>query len=190
MGRLAALIGVVLLLSGCTKEIRFAMLGAPISYGICLYCLYEICRVWRSPERTILMRPLVLAGPALVLLFSSLLYVGTMSMPLRADGVHAAFWLIVCLAFWLSLPLFMITGVLWRIWVVVSPRTSFEGSALVGAALFFTPGVLLSHKLITDSRTADHLTELMLVFSFYYGAIGGMIALAVLRVESWFRGSR
>ena len=125
-----------------------------------------------------------------VLLFSSLLYVDDMTMPLRSDGVFSAFVLVLFLAAWLALPLFLITGLLWRVWVVVSPGTSFEGSTLLGAALFFTPGVLLSHKLIADSRTAENLTELMFFFSFYYGAIGGMFMLGALRIESLLRARR
>lgn len=186
-GGLLLLSLLALLLGGClsnTQVVQIGMLGAPLSYLLAALTVHGLCGGWQWRAPQVSKRLSVLALPALGLLLLDLAYL----MPLPTKELSQELKLFVSFSGVLiplmALPLMGVLALVWRLWYALAPRSSLEGAALLGSALFFTPGVLLSHSLITDPHQASELTGLMLVFCLYGGMMGAPAVAVLLLVEA------
>lgn len=151
----------VLLLSGCVETEAWFALGmvcAPLCYAIAAAALVGLSKLWsfRPPQPT--RRLPVLVAPALVLGASALVLYSTLHPAVRTK-LHAQIadqtWLFVSIL--TSVTLVGLFGLIWRAWFAVAPESSVEGSAALGTAIFYGPGMLMGLQLAGREHTVDTL---------------------------------
>lgn len=165
---LLALLFFVGSLSGCVDGqavIRAGVFVAPFSLLTLSLALYEQSGRLRmfvaNPNR----RPWVLALPAIIMLCTNLpLLMNIVSTEKNTnqllDFVTNGFFL---LYFTMLMGLFVLTQIIWRIWLAFSPRTSYEGANFLAPVLFFGPGVLYAHGFYT--KELFPMLEYLVIYS-------------------------
>lgn len=179
-----------LLLSGCAETkawFALGMLCAPLCYLLAAGLLVALRAAWSFRTPTPSARPAVLGAPAIVLLLGSLAILATLPVDAgrKLAGLVAdqAWVLIVLLS---TTTLVGLLGLIWRLWFAVKPTSSVEGSAVLGTALFYGPGLLLSLQL---ARADEAINAVFLLFIgvCLYGAAPGLFVGLTLVLEALLR---
>lgn len=180
----------VLVLSGCgvgRAAISMGMLVSPLAYLAAVALLWWIGHTWSFRQPAPSLRLPVLAIPAGVLLLSSLLLlvlVGTDSGDIGRGHITEEGCLLILLV---TVPaLFGLIGVLFRVWLVLDPASSIEGSALLGSMLFYAPGLILSLPLGWDNHTITNAVLLSTLVCLYASGLGMLVA-PILVIEALAR---
>jgi hypothetical protein len=79
---------------------------------------------------------------------------------------------------------YVITIIIWRIWLAFSPRTSYEGANILGPMLFFGPGVLYAHGIYT--KELYQVIQWLTIYDVYAVFAFPVFAIAVV-AEAWYR---
>lgn len=187
------LLSALLFLPGCEDEVTWARLGmlySPLSYGLGLATLLSLAKRWsfRAPE--VARRPQILAAPAVVLGVAALAMLATLTAAERA-GVFRLLApnLLMLIVMLTTAPLMGVLGLIWRLWFALDPRRSVEGTAILGSALFFLPGLLVIGGMLPDRQAQGNVIA-MFVAACLFGAYIGPIVLALLGLEAWLAQRR
>jgi hypothetical protein len=167
---LLALLFFVGSLSGCVDGqavIRAGVFVAPFSLLLLSLALYEQSGRLRMFVANPYRRPWVLALPTIILFCTNLpLFINIVSVEKNTkqllDFVINGFFL---LSFTMFLGSYVLTQIIWRIWLAFSPRTSYEGANFLGPVLFFGPGVLYAHGFYTKELV--HILEYLTIYTVY-----------------------
>lgn len=178
----------LLLLSGCAETESWFALGmvcAPLCYAVAAALLVGLSKLWSfrppQPKRRlpVLLVPALILGASALVLYSTLHPVVRMKLHARiADQT----WLFVSIL--TSVTLVGLFGLIWRAWFSVAPESSVEGSAALGAAIFYGPGMLMGLQLAGREHTVDTLFVLFVGVTLWGSApslcIGSLLVLEAL----------
>ena len=170
----------VLLLSGCgvgRAAISMGMLVSPLVYLVAVAMLWWIGQTWSFRQPAPSLRLPVLAIPAGGLLVSSLVLLvllGTDAPNVGRGHITEEGCLLILIV---TIPaLFGVMGVLFRMWLVLDPPSSVEGSALLGSLLFYAPGVVLSLPLGWSDHSIANAVILSTLVCLYASGLGLLLA--------------
>lgn len=177
-------------LTGCIKKEDFVRLGiivAPVCVFLMTLLLYGIGKRYRVFAADPYLRPWIMILPTLILLFSDLLL--WFNLTTTQQNVNVLTEMLVAIgpitALLMMPGLQVLTLVIWRIWLIFSPRTSYEGASLLAPVLYFGPGVLYAHGIFAGNLFP--LLGWLVIYNFY-----SFFALPVIPIlfwfEVWYRG--
>jgi hypothetical protein len=176
-------------LAGCISEktlIRMGIFVAPISTIFLAFMLnsqaIKLPIFVANPYR----RPWVLALPTITITASNLF----LWIKITSTGQETKELLRLIGNIWPGVALLMSFGVLlisiviWRIWLVFSPRTSYEGANILGSMLFFGPGILYAHGIYT--KELHPVIEWLTIYN-VYAVFAFPVLMIAVSVEAWYR---
>lgn len=187
------LLGLLLTLSGCEDEVTWARLGmlySSLSYGLALATVLGLAGRWSFRAPDMAKRVPVLAAPAVVLVGTALWMMATVPPGPRAELMRLLSPnLALIIIMFTAAPLMGILSLIWRLWFAIAPRRSIEGTAIIGSALFFLPGLLLVGGML-PTRQAQEQVIVAFVVACLYGVYPGPIVVMLLGFESWLARRR
>lgn len=181
-------LGPLLLLAGCEDDMtwaRLGMAGAPLAYGLALAPLLGLAKSWSFRPPALQPRRGILVVPALILAVAALVMISGLPPGERTSLFRLLFskaWLVIAALTAASLA--GILALIWRLWFALAPRSSIEGAALLGSALFFLPGLLLVTGQLPNKSLQDQVIVTFVAVCLY-GMYPGPIVVFLLQGEAW-----
>lgn len=172
-----------LALAGCPSDsdiVRGCFPLAPVCYLLGLLFLRKLRAAWHERIPDTLFRPWVLLTPVVGL--ALLMLRGALATPSAFQHLFLPLAFVHVLIPLVGGGLWALTLLLWRGWFSRAPRTSFEGAALAGCALFFAPWLPVFYS--PQSRDFESLAYGILSFATFVG-LGGVTALVLAAYFLW-----
>ena len=186
---LLALLLLISSLSGCVDKeavIRLGVFTAPLSILLMSFTLYESAKRFPIFAANPYLRPWVLALPFIIAsLIGVLLWIKINST--GEDTKKLSDWILgggLLVSMLMFVGLETLTHVIWRIWLVFSPRTSYEGANILGPVLFFGPGILYAHGFY--KKELYPVLEWLIIYNAYSFFIFPVV-MVLFRIEAWYR---
>lgn len=176
-------------LAGCESQTTLVRLGifvAPLSTALMAIMLHGQALRFPIFVADAYRRPGVLAVPTIAMIISNIF----LWVKLLSTGQDTKHLLQILSNGWFGLSLVLLAGlyiitiVVWRIWLALSPRTSYEGANILGSMLFLAPGVLFSHGIYTQEL--QPVLQWLTIYNVYALFIFPVLAIAIV-VEAWYR---
>lgn len=186
---LLALLLLISSLSGCVDKeavIRLGVLMAPLSILFLSLSLYATAKNVTIFVSNPYLRPWILALPGFLVLFmDALLWLKLTDAKENTQVLKD--WMLgggLMVAAFMFIGLEALTMIIWRIWLIFSPRTSYEGANFLGPALFFGPGILYAHGFYT--KELYPVLDYLIIYDAYAFFILPVV-LVLFRIEAWYR---